>query len=52
MPNVYIYSPAEDILKNKIITLNKKINIFAGNIGQSQTFDDIFKVLNQKNFKI
>ena len=52
---MYIFtSPAEDIFeRNKNYNFdNKKINIlFAGNIGQSQTFDDIFKVLNQEKFQ-
>lgn len=51
---IYLPSPAEDIFeRNKNYNFdNKKINIlFAGNIGQSQTFDDIFKVLNQEKFQ-
>ncbi len=50
---IFLPSPAEDIFENSLKhKFNKsKINIlFAGNIGQSQSFDDIIRSLSKKEF--
>lgn len=51
---IFLPTPAEDIFNssNKHIYNKKFINIlFAGNIGQSQSFNDILRALSLKEFK-
>ena len=51
---IFLPSPAEDIFQNSFkhkLSKQKIINIlFAGNIGQSQSFNDIISSLSKKEF--
>lgn len=50
---VYLPSPAEDIFTNynlKKFNSNNISILFAGNIGKSQTFDNIIKILSKKEY--